>query len=77
MSQAYTGFKDKLGVRIYHNSLVRNDVGNIYIIKKDPYLDYTLVEVLDKTVEKLQEDICHDLTLVLEDATRLLDHRPL
>lgn len=73
MLQEYTGFNDKNGLPIYYNSLVSTPRG-IYIIKKDPLIDYCLVDVETKTVEKLTEDICPSLTRLVSDAKSIVNH---
>jgi len=67
MELEYTGFTDRKGKRIYHNSLVRNDRGNIFVVKSDPDLSYVIVEVFEKTIEYLSIELCLDLTLIIQD----------
>lgn len=62
----YTGYTDIKGNRIYFNSLLRNDRGNMYIVKGDPNLGYCLIEVFNKTVEQLNNQVCTDLILIVD-----------
>lgn len=70
MPKESTGYTDKNGKMILVDSLVSTPRG-IYIIKKDPFLDYSMIDVELKTVEKLTHDICLYVTLLVDNARKI------
>lgn len=65
----YTGHNDKFNEQIYYQSLLQNSRGKVYLVKKDLYLNYVLFGVFDKTIEKLTNEVCQELTVL--DVTKI------
>jgi len=74
MEQEYTGINDRFTNRIYVGSIVRSSRNKFYMIKRDPHLQFVLIDLYSRMIEKLSPEISQSL-IVLPDETEVrYDH---
>lgn len=62
----YTGYIGKLGILIYEGDTVINSKGILFTVKFDYYLGFVLISKEHGTIEKLNEFICSDLEVLID-----------
>lgn len=68
----YTGYIDKYGFLIYAGDDVRNSTGELFTIRSDYYLGFVLISEEHGTIEQLNEFICSNLEVMLDQTPILI-----